>query len=392
MKVKAILWSHACHQDGTADVKIYIYAQGKKKYLSAGVSVDPSFWDKKACAVKKTHPLSNQLNSLINRKKIELEEKLLAGGNLEALNPEVKKKESLINFAALFIKEVESGLHPIKPSTCKNYVYSLAKLKKYAQHKKMPDLMFEDITMEWYYEFSNYLKDHHNCNRPGISKHIKIVKKFLSEATNRGINQHLDFKKPGFKVFKEHNSNKIYLTADEVAKIEKLNLKDNLSLQKERDRFLVGYYCIMRWSDTVAIRRDNFFEQAGRKFLRYHSQKEDIETILPVKPIVWQIMERYEFNLSGSSNQQANQQIKMVGALAGIIEDTKEGPKKGPKFSFISTHTARRSGATNLVLGGASLKTVADLGGWKRIETLKLYLRASGIDTALMASDLEFFK
>jgi hypothetical protein len=45
-----------------------------------------------------------------------------------------------------------------------------------------------------------------------------------------------------------------------------------------------------------------------------------------------------------------------------------------------------------MYLQNVSLKLIADLGGWSRIETLKLYLRASGLETAIMATDLEFFK
>ena len=62
------------------------------------------------------------------------------------------------------------------------------------------------------------------------------------------------------------------------------------------------------------------------------------------------------------------------------------------KSQQVTTHTARRSAATNLRLQGASLKTIADLGGWKDVQSLQLYLRASGLDSARLARDLEFFK
>lgn len=58
---------------------------------------------------------------------------------------------------------------------------------------------------------------------------------------------------------------------------------------------------------------------------------------------------------------------------------------------LVSTHTARRSAATNLVLDGVNFKTVADLGGWHRLETLQIYLRCSGLDTAIVAKDIAFF-
>lgn len=77
--------------------------------------------------------------------------------------------------------------------------------------------------------------------------------------------------------------------------------------------------------------------------------------------------------------------------LAGINQVTSEGDKVLPKSQLVTTHTARRSAATNLYLEGASLKTIADLGGWENNEMLRIYLRASGLDSARLAQDLDFF-
>ena len=78
--------------------------------------------------------------------------------------------------------------------------------------------------------------------------------------------------------------------------------------------------------------------------------------------------------------------------MAGIDEMVSEGPKRALKWKFVTTHTARRSAATNLYLQGVSLKMIADLGGWGDEGTLRVYLRASGLDTALVAKDLGFFR
>ena len=77
--------------------------------------------------------------------------------------------------------------------------------------------------------------------------------------------------------------------------------------------------------------------------------------------------------------------------MAGINEMVDTDPPM-LKSQLVTTHTARRSAATNLRLQGASLKTIADLGGWKDVHSLQLYLRASGLDSARLARELEFFK
>lgn len=142
----------------------------------------------------------------------------------------------------------------------------------------------------------------------------------------------------------------------------------------------------MRFSD--ACKKDGVFSSNGRKFYQYTSQKTKVQTVVPLSPAALQIMEFYDFSFNFTANQVANRNIKKVAALAEINQTMEEGK---PKHELVTFHTARRSAATNLRLQGASLKTIADLGGWKDVKTLIVYLRASGLDSARLASELEFF-
>ena len=56
-----------------------------------------------------------------------------------------------------------------------------------------------------------------------IGKHIKILKTFLNEATDRGINKTIEFKKRKFKRPVEE-PDKIYLSVEELERIYKLDL------------------------------------------------------------------------------------------------------------------------------------------------------------------------
>lgn len=77
--------------------------------------------------------------------------------------------------------------------------------------------------------------------------------------------------------------------------------------------------------------------------------------------------------------------------MAGINTPAKENGVKGPKCNFV-THTARRSAATNLAIQGVPLDFIAKAGGWKKLETLKKYLLASGLDVAKVVVEYDFFK
>jgi integrase len=125
--------------------------------------------------------------------------------------------------------------------------------------------------------------------------------------------------------------------------------------------------------------------------LHYESIKTKMEATLPVKQSALDLMERYHYDFSFSSNVQANRELKTIAAMAGLNTHASEDDRSGPKSMFVTTHTARRSAATNLYLEGVSLKMIADLGGWKDLQSLRTYLRASGLDTAQVAGDLDFF-
>lgn len=392
MKVKAVLWTYSPQKDGACDVKIYASTKGAKKYYSTGISILPEQWDNAKALVKRSCPGWQSMNAAIQRKMLEVTESLLNNGALPGIEKKTGTEGSLLRFAETYIDEVRKGLHNIKESTCRNYTYTLRRLEQYCERQGKKDLSFADVTVDFYFSFSRFLADEHACGKPGISKHVKQIKKWMGEAVNRKLHQNMDFKEKSFRVYKHTTSNKIYLNAEEIAAIERLELSTMPALERERDRFLVSYYFLIRYSDSVRIKKDFFFQNDEQWYYRNIAQKTGKDTILPVKPAVLKLMEKYNYDLSGDTNQEANRKLKMIASMAGIVAITQEGERKGPKCNFVCTHTARRSAATNLALQNVSLKLIADLGGWERVETLRLYLRASGIEAAKAAKDLDFFQ
>lgn len=96
--------------------------------------------------------------------------------------------------------------------------------------------------------------------------------------------------------------------------------------------------------------------------------------------------------LPTSSNQDTNRQLKIIGGLAKIDSLVKVGSETRVKYSFITSHTARRSGATNLYLQGVPDKVIMDLGGWRKVETFRSYIRLTRLESANKAMDYAFFK
>jgi hypothetical protein len=99
------------------------------------------------------------------------------------------------------------------------------------------------------------------------------------------------------------------------------------------------------------------------------------------------------------SDQKHNQQIKAIGKLAGINEEVILSKTRGgkrietvkSKYEFITSHTARRSGATNMYLAGIDLKFIQDILGHSKIEQTISYIKVSAEDNAKRLVDHPYF-
>jgi len=212
------------------------------KYYIA-ISINPAFWNPKTNRAKGTKDFpeypefNNRLNiieSTINSVFLKLENADLAPTNEiikkeldKILKPEiiVSKEETpkdLFQFIDHLIKT-----SPNKFSTLKSFKVVRKNLQDYQKAKKTV-LNFNSIDIDFYNSFIDYLKKPTRSKtktgkpltKAGLSMNtigtrIKILKTFLSEANDRGINVLQDYKKKSFKVLKEE-TNSIYLTESEL--------------------------------------------------------------------------------------------------------------------------------------------------------------------------------
>lgn len=389
MTIKAILWTYGPKQDGTCSIKIYANIDGKKKYFKTKFAVLPEQFDEKKGIVKKSHPSYQLYNANLRGQILEIETHVLKGGSLNGVGK--KKSASYLTYLEGFIRDSEHGLVEIAASTRQSYKSLLRRLKEYCAHAKLSDLAFDDISLEFYDGFKRFLIEGGICGPAGFGKHIKVIKSSMRVAMDKGLHENTTFQ---HKLFRKITvkTNKIYLTEAEIKQLEELDLSNNKSLCLERDRFLLSYYFLTRYSDSIKLRRKDFFKKSNRQYLRYFQKKTGKECVVPAKESAWHILEKWDFDLSGDTNQEANRKLKTISAMAGLDTPTQEGERSGPKWMFVTTHTARRSAATHLALQGVNLKIIADLGGWEKVETLRTYLRSSGLDSAEVAKDLDFFR
>ncbi|PRY08866.1 site-specific recombinase XerD [Pontibacter ummariensis] len=379
----------------------------KRLKFSTGEKILPKFWNPEKQRAKETKQFPDYLEfntrldncesaiktvhrRLVNDKILptvaNLKEELLK----ELLDEEEQEGMTLFKFIEELIKTTSK-----RPNTIKNYKQAQARLTEYRTARKRK-LDFEDINLDFYYDFTKYLQDKkYSVN--SIAGFIRNIKVFMNEATDRGINKNLEYLNKRFKVVEEH-ADAVYLTQDELKKIYELDLSNNERLDRVRDLFIVGCYTGLRFSDLEYVTQENFIKDNTQ--IRLKTQKTGGVVVIPVHKFVKQIYDKYFGVLPTSiSNQKMNDYIKEVAELAKIedkvlISITKGGKREQSshlKHELISTHTARRSFATNLYLADVPAITIMKITGHKTEKAFMKYIRLSQEENADKLINHPFF-
>ena len=174
-----------------------------------------------------------------------------------------------------------------------------------------------------------------------------------------------------------------------------------VALEQEpiRDTFVVACFTGVRISDTDKLDLDIQIE-GSRPILRFATQKTGETVSVPLAPSVVRILNRYGGTLPAYTDQYFNREIKKICETAGITSRVRKLNTAGGRKSFevrekwelVSSHTARRSFATNAYLAGLDLIVISKITGHTTTKALMDYIKASDIDLANKAAKNPFFE
>lgn len=172
----------------------------------------------------------------------------------ESLNESLADKQKVTQKLSLFDFVDELIANSIKKQgTIIHYKQALRILREYCQDNKIKNFSFDDITLDFYENFINYLRSREYAENT-IGGYIKHVKTFMNEAFDRKLTTNLEFKSSRFKKLQE-TTDKIYLSLDEIDKLYKLDLSHMRKLEGVRDLFIIGCYTGLRFSDFRKFRQ-----------------------------------------------------------------------------------------------------------------------------------------
>lgn len=314
------------------------------------------------------------------------------------------EKEDLLSFVNRYIKECESGKRK-KPdkgryesSTIKAYKNTINHLKDYCSDREVK-LNFNDITLDLYSKLLDYFWELGQASNT-IGNFIKNLKVFMGAAFNEDLHTCLDYSKKAFKKPSEETDS-IYLTESELDRIYNLDLSGNMRLEKVRDLFIVGARTALRFSDLTGLKENNFYKNKNTYFVKVkRTLKTGVDVAVPLTKDAIEIIKKYDRKLPRNiSNQKMNDYLKEIGELAGLNKvETKIITKGGERteesykrYELITSHTARRSAATNLFLAGFPAISIMKITGHKTESIFMKYIRMSAEDNANKMAKNDYF-
>jgi len=410
-------------KDKNAKYPVWIYCyityQNKKVTHYTNKKIDPKHWNLERKEVRKSHSSSAELNFWLNDiktfvAKLELEwsKKHSSSGKVPII-PQTYLKENLNKFFTKttkeereehnqksfwgyylqFITRMNNGTRvhlskgtPMAPKTIFQFENLKRHLENYQKAKKTK-IEFDNIDLTFYNEFVEYLTTKLNLAPNTIGKLITNLKVFLREAFDEGVTTNNIFANRRFRS-NSSLAETIYLTPLEIKEILNLDLKSNLKLDRVRDMFIIGCFTGLRFSDIINIKP----EHINDGMIEITQVKTNERVAIPITQEVERLLTKYNNSLQKISNQKFNDYLyEVVKKCQGLeIEVTKKAIQGGkqivikkPKYEFVSSHTARRSFATNEYMAkGLNVRDIMAITGHKTEKSFYKYIRQTPKENA----------
>lgn len=290
----------------------------------------------------------------------------------------------------------------LKRNTTKNYQRLVNKIVAY-QKKTKKELYFETMNADTFRDFFKFvgnkiIKYRHRhwqtITQNAMADYKKNLRKFFKLAASEGIKVNTDYKLKEFTSSYEV-ADAVYLTMDRIQELIRYDLTKagRNGLQLTKDLLIIGCYTALRNSDWKRI-GSMYFNKNGTAYLKVRTLKSRKKTVvsLPVYSPLMEIYKRYGNRFpSPQSDQKFNTSVKQLGKLMGwneivkvsvtrAYEQEEDNIEEYPFYELLSSHTGRRSFATNALKAGVNPLFIMQFTGHKRIADFFSYVKLTASD------------
>lgn len=277
-----------------------------------------------------------------------------------------------INWIEKFIAECPNRLYqgePIKKRTIQHYTTTKYKLENYEGYFKTK-LRFQDVGVTFYHNFLLYCRDIEKINNNTIGGYVTNIKKWCKMIDIDGLPINPQYKSSEFSTI-SNKTKDVYLTEEDINTVYNYDFNHSERLSNVRDNFIFGLRTGLRISDFLSLKQ---FNLVGNN-IEIETQKTGHKVLIPIHPQIRETLNKNKGELPRPiSDAKFNEYVKEVCKEVGfteMVEGAKMINKKDeldffpnieiisknksrkvfgiyPKYELITSHTCRRSFASNL--------------------------------------------
>ena len=398
-KLSLMFWlfkAKATKKDGKAPLYVRITVDGLDDEMSLNCKVFPDHWNTQFKRVSKDDPDSKKIHSKIDQVRVDLERlfvvlqseysdvtplmlkrfyKGLPPIMVETKPTDVPQEEFTLlkefdAFMKVFKKKVELGLR--SDDTLSHWKTTKGKVQAFISAKYgLADILLSDIKYEFADAVYNYLtlEAKKKVGEATANTHVKKTKQILIACSKSG------------KV--EKNPIAEFICTEDIKDVPPLEWEEVITIIKKdipiprlsqvRDAFILQ--CFTGFADQAryGLSPENIITvgRERKKWLIKERGKTKVGEMVPILPIVSDIIEKYKTNdycmehnklIPVNSNTRYNGYLKELAAICGINRELK-------------THLARHTFADIALNNGAPLEDVSRMLGHKSMRTTQRYAK-----------------
>lgn len=352
--------------------------------------------------------ITERINNAYYKEQRELAEELAKRRKAE----QQRVDNQPLRYLSALIERMKNGTIRTKQGLAYSHKYILTyqSLLSFLNNYFPKGFDWEDVNRDFEDRLSKrMLEDNYMVN--SINAKFRLIKIICSMAYDEGLHTSTAYTKISRMAKRDDEERKeIYLNADEVQALYDMKL---VGTQADvRDVFLVGCYTCQRFSDYGKIQKFSFGTTAkGTNVVRLIQKKTRNSVTIPVlNDNLLAIMERHKYKLPTILQGNLNEQMPLIlKRLADTMpslaikerthltqaeinaekkgkckfERDKQGNVLKPRYELVTSHTARRSGITNLYLTGMfDMVEMMSISGHKDADTFKKYIRVTQDEVA----------
>jgi len=373
---------------------------------STGIQVDRDHWLTDRMRVAYTHHKADTINRMLDLWENRVMEAYLAASVAKVrltdamLQEAIEPARAVRPASAPDLLTYFSGFIDVRARSGRFAHQSIKNLRSFhnilAEYQGMVGILhFDLIDDAWVEAFRLWLTQKRKLAVNTVSKHFRVLSTILRAAAKQKIPVKTDFQALRIGEMPSHN---VYLSLDELERLEACEL--SVRLRNAVDVFLIGCFTGLRYSDFSRFRIENIRSVRGAEMIYIKQQKTGEDVVIPLHPVVRRVIDRNGGLPKMISSQKLNDYIKEACQLAGINDKivhyfNAAGKTQSivvEKWELVSSHTARRSCATNMHIAGIDSKLIMKLTGHKKESTFMKYLCIDNEESALLLSRSSFFK